>query len=179
MARPDTLDNLRVNLGGGNEKIEGYVNIDIVDLPEVDIVADITEGIPLPDNSVIELRANYVLEHIDDTVKIMGEIYRVCKNGAKVKIRVPYFKSTAAVKDPTHESFFTEHTFAYFDRGYTESGELPNYKLDMNFKLEKLTYNYYTRGTKYLPFVGLLRRFLWDIVKSIVVELRVEKGTVQ
>jgi hypothetical protein len=45
----------------------------------------------------------------------------------------------------------------------------------MNFKVRKFTYNYYTRGTKYLPFVGLLRRFLWDIVKSIVVELEAIK----
>jgi predicted SAM-dependent methyltransferase len=51
-------DNLRLQLGGGEERIEGYVNIDIVDLPTVDIVADISKGLPLPDNSVIEIRAN-------------------------------------------------------------------------------------------------------------------------
>ncbi len=72
-------------------------------------------------------------------------------------------------------SFFTERTFEYFDRDYIESEKLPEYKLKMNFKVTKLSYNYYTRGTRFIPFVGLLRRFLWDIVKSIVVELRVVK----
>jgi predicted SAM-dependent methyltransferase len=168
-------DNLKINLGGGEERIEGFLNIDIVELPTVDIVADITKGLPLPDNSVIEIRADYVLEHLPNTAKIMEELYRVCKPGAKLKIKVPYFKSTAAFKDPTHVSFFTERTFEYFDRAFIEAHKLPEYKKNFNFKLKKLTYNYYTRGTKYLPFVSLLRRFFWDIVKSIVVELEAVK----
>jgi predicted SAM-dependent methyltransferase len=167
--------NLKINLGGGEEKIDGFTNIDIVNLPTVDIVADINEGIPLPDNSVIEVRASYILEHIPNTVALMEELYRVCKDGARLNIKVPYFKSTAAFKDPTHTSFFTERTFEYFDRDFIDSHKLPEYKLKMNFKVMKLTYNYYTRGTKYLPFVGLLRRFWWDVVKSIVVDLKVVK----
>lgn len=169
------IDDLRINLGGGEEKIEGFLNIDRVSLPTVDIVADISHGIPLADNSVIEVRANYILEHIADVTALMEEIYRICKPGALVKIRVPYFKSTAAFKDPTHRSFFTERTFEYFDADFTASHALPEYKLKLNFKVTKFTYNYYTRGTRFLPFVGLMRRFLWDIVKSIVVELRAVK----
>ena len=170
-------DNIRLNLGGGEEKMEGFLNIDRVTLPSVDIVADIEKGIPLPDNSVIEIRANYVLEHIADVPALMQELYRICKPDAKLVIKVPYFKSTAAFKDPTHRSFFTERTFEYFDRDYMENGKLPEYALKCDFKVTKFSYNYYTRGTKYLPFVSLLRRFLWDIVKFIVVELRVEKKT--
>jgi len=105
----------------------------------------------------------------------MEEIYRVCKSGAKVKIKVPYFKSTAAFKDPTHLSFFTERTFEYFDRDSVDRHSLPEYKLKANFKMLSLTYNYYTMGTRFLPFKNLLRRFFWDIVKSIVVELKVIK----
>ena len=144
-------------------------------MPSVDIVADISKGIPLPDNSVIEVRASYILEHTPNTADLMEELYRVCKPHAKLNIKVPYFKSTAAFKDPTHVSFFSERTFEYFDRDYIDSEKLPEYKLKMNFKLVNLSYNYYTRGTRYIPFVSLLRRFLWDIVKSIVVELEVIK----
>lgn len=169
-------DNLRVQLGGGEDKKKGYINIDILDLPTVDIVADITKGIPLPDSSVIEVTADYLFEHIPDTVALMQELYRICKPGAKVRIKVPYFKSTAAFKDPTHVSFFTERTFEYFDPDFVDKGVLPEYKLTMNFKLRHLTYNYYTRGTKYLPGVSLIRRFFWDVVKSLVVELEVIKN---
>lgn len=166
---------MKLLLGGGNEKREGFTNIDILKLPNVDIVADISKGIPLPDNSVDEIIAHYILSCLPNTVFIMEEMYRVCKNGARVEIKVPYLKSTAAFKDPTHVSFFTDRTFEYFDRSYIESGKLPEYNLKSNFKTVSLTYNYYTRGTRLIPFVGLLRRFFWDIVKSLVVELRVVK----
>ncbi len=94
----ENKDNLRINLGGGEERIEGFTNIDIVDLPTVDIVADISKGIPLPDNSVVEVRASYILEHIPNTAALMEELYRVCKSDAKLNIKVPYFKSTAVLK---------------------------------------------------------------------------------
>ncbi len=162
-------------LGGGALTKQGFTNVDMLALPTVDVVADITKGLPFSDNSVDEVVADYVLEHLPDTVFIMQEIYRVCCNGAKVVIKVPYFKSTAAFKDPTHVKFFTERTFEYFDPAYVEDDRLPEYQLKTNFKLEKITYNYYTRGTRFIPFVALLRRFFWDIVKNIVVELRVVK----
>jgi len=165
----------KINLGGGADNIEGYLNIDRVELPTVDIVADLESGIPLEPNSVAEVRAVNILEHLSNTVFIMEEIHRVCKPNARVVIKVPYFKSTAAFKDPTHCSFFSERTFEYFDRTNIEDGTLPEYKIKANFHIENITYNYYTRGTRFLPFAGILRRFLWDIVKTIVVELRVKK----
>lgn len=167
--------NLCINLGGGEETIDGFLNIDIVDLPSVDIVADISKGIPLPDNCVKKVRAFYILEHIPNTAAIMEELYRVCQPGARLKIKIPYFKSTAAFKDPTHTSFFTEKTFEYFDQDFIKDHRLPNYQKKYNFKLVKLTYNYYSRGTRFLPFAGLLRRFFWDVVKNIIVELEVMK----
>lgn len=170
-------DNLRIQLGGGAQRKEGFLNIDILPLGSVDIVADIEKGIPLPDNSVIEVSADYLLEHIRDTSALMRELYRVCKSDATLHIKVPYFKSTAAFKDPTHVAFFTERTFEYFDRRYVEEGALPEYNLPVDFRVVRITYNYYTRGTKYLPFAPLLRRFFWDVVKSMVVELRVAKDS--
>ena len=108
----------------------------------------------------------------------MEEIYRICKNGAKVGIHVPYFKSTAQFKQPTHVTPFTERTFEYFDAERLSQGErnmMAAGSLKANFRTEKITYNYYTRGTRFLPFKGLLRRFLWDIVKTIDFDLRVVK----
>jgi predicted SAM-dependent methyltransferase len=67
----------KINLGGGPNRKEGFVNIDILPLPEVDIKADLNKGIPLPDNSVEEVTALSVLEHLEDTCFVMEEIYRV------------------------------------------------------------------------------------------------------
>lgn len=169
--------NLKINLGGGPNKKEGFINIDHLPLPEVDIVANLEKGIPLEDNSVIQVEALSILEHLSDTCFIMEEIYRVCAKDAKVIITVPYLKSTAAFKDPTHKRFFSERTFEYFDRSFIERGAIPDYGLKSNFKIEKISYKYYNpSGLRALIFNNhFFTRFFWDIIKTVTVELRVIK----
>lgn len=167
---------LKINLGGGTEKIEGFTNIDILPLPEVDIVADLNKGIPLPDNSVEEIWSSHCLEHLSSTVKIMEEIYRVCRNNALVKIKVPYFKSIGAFKDPTHRQFFTEHSFDYFSQEKIKSQGLPDYQIKTNFKIEKIGYLWSRPCLRYVPFKkALLLPHLWNIARSVYFELRVVK----
>ncbi len=166
----------KVNLGGGNTKIEGFTNIDILALPEVDIVCDISKGIPLPDHTVEELYTAHFLEHLSDTVHIMSEIYRICAPNALVKIKVPYFKSIGAFKDPTHKSFFTEKTFDYFNKEMTNGQQLPDYQLGVNFKVEKIGYIWSAPWIRYLPAkkIFFLKHF-WNIARTMYVELRVIK----
>lgn len=81
-----------VDLGCGAHKQTGCVGIDQVNCQDIDIVADIDkEGIPLLDNSVSYLYTADFLEHVKDLDKVIREIYRVCKKGAKVEIFVPHF----------------------------------------------------------------------------------------
>jgi len=166
----------KINIGGGAHKVAGFATLDILNIPEVDIVADLEKGIPLPDNSVEEVIALSILEHLENTVFIMEEIYRVCKKDAKIKITVPYVKSTAAFKDPTHKKFFTERTFEYFDRRFTKNHRLPDYNLKCDFRVENISYKYYTPWFKNVPFIHrLFARFFWDIIKTLTFELRVIK----
>ena len=46
----------------------------------------------------------------------MDELWRICKNGAKIKIIVPLFPGVYSMIDPTHKSFFTYMTFDYFKK---------------------------------------------------------------
>lgn len=166
---------MKLNLGAGATKIEGYLNVDILELEGVDIVCDVTKGLPLEKDSVDEIYAAHFVEHIDDTVGLMKEIYRVCKNGALVRFKMPYFKSTGAFKDPTHVSFFTEKTFEYFDKSFIEEGKLPDYKLNLNFKTEKITYIWSSNILRYIPGKRFLMKYLWNIARTMYVELRVIK----
>lgn len=168
---------IKLNLGGGNEKKEGFINIDIIPFPEVDIVHDLNKGIPLPDNSVIEIYSNHTMEHLDNTIAIMQEIYRVCKNNALVRTKVPYFKSIGAFKDPTHKQFFTEKTFEYFDPVISKQKDLPDYKLGVNFKTEKIAYVWSSEFIRFLPFKKrFFLKYFWNIARSIYFELRVIKN---
>jgi len=109
------IDNLRVDLGCGRAKDPDKIGIDWEDYGQ-EIVWDITKGIPLPDNSCIEIKAHSILEHLypDDVIFVMKECHRVLKKGGVFNIVVPYAGSEGSFRDPTHKSFWTESTFDYF-----------------------------------------------------------------
>ncbi len=105
---------MRVDIGCGDSKPEGFIGIDICPGPCVDIVADLSKSFPLEDSSVDELRAYDVIEHLPDRLNTMNEIWRVCKPGARVDLFVPSTDGRGAFQDPTHVSFWNINSFLYF-----------------------------------------------------------------
>jgi SAM-dependent methyltransferase len=104
-----------LELGCGNVKKEGRIGIDRIDLPNVDIVADLEEGLPfLPDNSVDEIHSKSLLEHVDNLEHLIREIARVLKKGGKNHAFVPHFSNPYYYSDYTHRKFFGLYTFYYF-----------------------------------------------------------------
>jgi len=64
----DGGEKIIIELGCGPRKKEGRIGIDAVDLPGVDIVADLEKGFPfLPDNSVDQIHCRSFLEHIKNS----------------------------------------------------------------------------------------------------------------
>ena len=168
-------DNLKIVLGGGPKKTEGWLNLDILPSPEVDIVCDLNQGIPLPDNSVTAVSARHLLEHLDDTAKIMEEIWRVAKPEAVVSIKVPYYASMGAYQDPTHRRFFTEKTFQYFTPPHAMRRTVPDYHFRAEFEIIHIGYIWSARWIRYLPFKPFFRKHFLNIAKTMIVELRVTK----
>ena len=69
-----------VELECGRKKKHGRIGVDRIDLPNVDIVADLEEGLPfLPENSVDQIYCRSVFEHIESFDNLMREIVRVLK----------------------------------------------------------------------------------------------------
>jgi len=102
---------LKVDIGGGLYPRKGYLT---VDQEGGDITCDLNEGIPLPDNSVGVINASHVLEHLRDPIKSMREIHRVLAHGGWAMIEVPSTDGRGAWQDPTHVSFWNEHSFWYY-----------------------------------------------------------------
>jgi SAM-dependent methyltransferase len=123
---PEVYPVVRVDLGCGKKKQPGFVGIDRFPLPGVDIVADMNKGLPLADNSVDYLVASHSLEHVDDLIFTMQEIYRVCKHKALVCIVAPYYHTSANMANPFHKQAFNEHSPRFF----TTSSWTPVNKLD-------------------------------------------------
>ena len=102
---------LKVDIGGGLFPKEGYMTID---QEGADITCDLNDGIPLPDNSVGVINASHVIEHLRDPIKTMREIHRVLAHGGWAFIEVPSTDGRGAWQDPTHVSFWNEHSFWYY-----------------------------------------------------------------
>ncbi len=109
---------MKLHLGCGNDYKKGYVNCDISKDVNPDVIVDITKKLPFKDNSVDEIIMNHVLEHTQKPIDVFKEIYRICKRGAIVRIRVPYFSSESAFSQIDHYSFFSLTTLDCLDRNH-------------------------------------------------------------
>jgi len=80
---------LKLNVGCGRVKLEGWVNIDID--YGADLIIDIRKGLPFYDDSVDFIYTEHVLEHFNFKVggKILKEFYRCLKKGGYVRIAMP------------------------------------------------------------------------------------------
>jgi len=105
---------MKLNLGSFTERFSGYLNVDKDPGVNPDILCDIEEGIPVDDNSVSEIKAVMILEHIDNIIFVMNELWRIMKSGAILDIVVPHESSAMAWGDPTHKRVFNEESFGYF-----------------------------------------------------------------
>jgi hypothetical protein len=107
----------KLNLGCCDRKVPGYLGVDRVPGPAVDVVADLSKPWPWPENSIDEIMAHDIIEHLPDKILTMNETWRVLKPGGKAEIVVPTVDGPGAFQDPTHVSFWHRHSFWYFEAG--------------------------------------------------------------
>lgn len=109
---------LYLNLGSGIDALHRYVNVDIADIPEVDVVHDLDVAPwPWEDSTVSCIRAYDIFEHVSNPVLFIQECWRVLEVDGLLDLHVSYWKSQNAYTDPTHKRFCTEETFDYWVRG--------------------------------------------------------------
>ncbi len=102
----------KLNLGCGEFKKAGYINLDSNPSLKPDIVHNL-DIIPYPfaDFEFDHIEADHVLEHLDDPFAVMGETYRILKSGGSLVIRVPHF--SRGLTHPDHKRGF-DVTFPYY-----------------------------------------------------------------
>jgi predicted SAM-dependent methyltransferase len=79
----------RLHVGSGRARLEGWVNIDIQQIPGVDVVADVTQGLQFENAEAVF--AEHFLEHlaIDDAIKFLLESHRVLGPGGWLRLSTP------------------------------------------------------------------------------------------
>lgn len=131
---------LKLNLGSGQRPKEGFVNVDIADIPGVDKVVDLLKfPWPFKDESAEYIYSAHFFEHIPKALrpKFMDEIWRILVMKGKCEFIYPYWSSSRSVQDPTHEwPPVCENSFLYFNRAWVNLNGLAHahqYNCDFDF----------------------------------------------
>ena len=117
---------LRLNLGCGGKRLQGFIGVDRYPAPAVDVRADLTRPLPFADSTVDEIMLDNVIEHMPQIPPLMQEMHRVARDGARIVIRTPHFTSLSSWRDPTHLHHLSYFSLDHFTRAqvahYTSQG---------------------------------------------------------
>lgn len=135
---------------------EEWVNLDNNKSMKADIYADVNKKLPFEDNTFDLILASHILEHIDNPILFLEEIYRIAKKDAKIEIRIPHFSHFTAYGDLTHKRYFSSYIFKHFEewKGY--------YSDKMDFEVTKIRFTSIRIKTKWWHYIysGLSDLFL-------------------
>ena len=183
---------MKLNLGCGFSRFDGYVNVDKYGEPDVRHDLESFPW-PWPDSSVEEVKLVHVLEHLgrdpDVFIGIMKELYRVCGNGASIEIVVPHPRHDHFLGDPTHVRPVTVEVMLLFDRKRCEEwrkGGFSNTPLAIYHGVDFETISYFQVPDE--PYLSMVRggkmteadlanlaRTSNNIITEIHLKLRVRK----
>lgn len=118
----------RVNIGSGKDYKLGWLNLDVLARAQPDALLDLGQPVALPltfhsnfvgpvnlePESIEQLYANNVLEHVPDLVTFMTQALALLKTGGEFVIEVPYEHSPGAWQDPTHVRAMNEKSWLYY-----------------------------------------------------------------
>ncbi|WP_029008264.1 class I SAM-dependent methyltransferase [Azospirillum halopraeferens] len=109
-----------LHIGCGSTILPDHVNLDIVAGPGVDVAFDLDRcrdtPLPFPDDHFDTMRMAHVLEHLNEPLAVMQELYRVARPGCRLFIEVPHGGHDDAWVDPTHRRAYFPKSFEYFSQ---------------------------------------------------------------
>ena len=127
---------IKLHIGGEAAKA-GWTILNVQDGPHVDAVGDCRDLSQFADNTVAEIYASHVFEHLgylDDLPKALAECCRVLQPGGKLRVSVPDFETLCRLF--LHPQLDTEQRFAVMRiafGGQTDSYDFHMVGLTMEF----------------------------------------------
>lgn len=89
------MDSIRLNLGCGDKKMPGYLNVDACCNPDLRCDLSLFPW-PWTDNSIDEVYSSHFLEHVADFERTVLETHRILKPNGMIHFLVPHFRSPLA-----------------------------------------------------------------------------------
>lgn len=165
--KPIETGNIRLNLGSGKKTDSEYINLDIQE--PADVIHNLNVfPYPFKESSVSEIKAWHILEHLNEPKRVMYELWRICKSGGKINIRVPWYKKKTVLWNPEHKHDFMPNWFKMLEtkekcRAYSSNPQ-ETFKV---IKITKIRKPY--RLISWLPKVKIFK------ITEIDVLMKVEK----
>lgn len=101
-----------LDIGCSRNKIPGAIGIDIDPSCDADILHDLNVyPYPIESNSVDQIFAKHIIEHLNDPRSFLKELYRILKPGGTAFVETPHFSCRVAYSEPEHKLFYSYFMF--------------------------------------------------------------------
>ncbi|AKH77646.1 methyltransferase domain protein [Leptospira interrogans str. 2003000735] len=125
----------KLNIGCGEFKKVGYVNVDYYSVSKPDVVHDLNiVPYPFEDDEFILAEADHVIEHLENPFKVIKELHRIVSKNGLIKIKVPHF--SRGFTHPEHKRGFDVTLPYYFSKTFVggfQGIELKCTKIKLNW----------------------------------------------
>ncbi len=142
-----------IDIGVGRPPVEkGWITVDYLEMSKPHIIHNLDIfPYPFEDNSVDEIKANYIIEHLHYRMEALTEILRICKVGAKIEILLPHWSHMLAWSSVQHTRGFSIESFDMYKEQFT------NCDGEKYFDVEKKEYYAYMMS---MPKLGQFNQWL-------------------
>lgn len=161
------MKGIKLNLGSGFKKKEGFTNVDISLECNPDIIADLEQPLPFKDNSVSHIYSEHTFEHIRPMFwkSFLNELQRIAKPNCILEIMVP-FDNIRNRTGNDHYRTFSFHPLFECEVD-TENAQDRNYFCKLKLKrISQLPNKFYRILSQLFPF----------ICNEVYVKFEIQKG---
>lgn len=181
---------MKINIGSGDVNYEDYITIDYDAKSNPDFVLNLEKDkLPFEDSTVEAVIAHHIFEHLGDGYfHCLQELYRVCKHGATIDIKVPHHRHESFAADPTHRRPITVMGLQLFSKKFNEycreqknpASRLGEY-FNVDFEILNFTYVPDTQAIQFLMSMPQTEVQLYseqhnNIISEIHIQLTVIKN---
>jgi SAM-dependent methyltransferase len=131
---------------------------------------------PFRSDSFDEIHLHHVIEHLDDVVAVVAELWRIGRHGARVYIGTPHFSSIHSYTDPGHRQRLARGSFDQVRKDLPPGQSIEVVRKEIRFHPGYFwswpaRFIYWISPNKYEKFFA----FVFP-ARELVFELRIVKG---
>lgn len=130
-----------LDVGCGINKRPGSIGLDSNRDTAADVIGDIDKGaLPFRSSTFDRVELIHVIEHVDNVVRTIEELHRVCKPGGVIRLETPHYTDFSSFCDPTHRWHLNSFSFRYFTQegGFSYYSRCRLRERSLHIKLLKL-----------------------------------------